>query len=52
MSIGMEQCAPTGLGTGDERERVFAQLADGWNEEKEQIKQMSEEDVRRNLTCP
>lgn len=52
MSIGMEQCAPTGPGSGDERNRVFSELVDGWNDEKEQIKTMTEREVRQEITCP
>lgn len=36
----------------DRRKEIFADLAEGWNREKEQIKQMSETEVRQNLECP
>lgn len=52
MSIGLEQCAPSGSGSQGERQRVFSGLVDGWNAEKEQIKDMSESEVRSNLDCP
>ena len=52
ISIGMEQCAPKGEGSQQARRAVFTQLAQGWNDEKEQIKQMSESEVREQIECP
>lgn len=52
ISIGMRQCAPTGPGTGPERERVFSELVRGWNAEKDEIKSMSESEVRSAISCP
>lgn len=44
MSIGLSQC-------GSDRQ-TFAQLVEVWNREKDDIRQMSQAEVRRNLTCP
>lgn len=52
ISLGMEQCAPSGAGTQDERREIFAGLVEGWNEEKDAISDMSESEVRSSLTCP
>lgn len=52
VSIGMTKCAPTGEGTGRERQRVFRGLVDGWNRQKETIQNMSEREVREQLRCP
>jgi len=52
VKIGLEQCAPTGAGTQDERRQTLAELAEIWNDEKREIKSMTEAEVRSNLTCP
>lgn len=52
MSIGMEQCAPSGRGSQAARRQTFADLADVWNREKDEIRSMSGAEVRQNLTCP
>lgn len=52
ISIGLEQCAPTGEGSGRERQRVFSGLVDGWNREKDEIREMTEREVRSSLNCP
>lgn len=44
MSVGLEQC-------GSDR-GTFADLVEVWNREKEDIKQMSPAEIRRNLVCP
>lgn len=44
ISIGLDQC-------GSDRE-TFSQLAEVWNREKDDIQQMTPDEVRRNLTCP
>lgn len=44
MSIGLNQC-------GNDRQ-TFAQLVDGWNSEKDNIEDMTEEQVRDQLVCP
>lgn len=52
MEIGLEQCAPSGPGTGEARKRVFAGLVDGWNDQKDTIRGMTESEVRNQLVCP
>lgn len=52
IKIGLEQCAPSGQGTGSERNRVFRELVNGWNRDKEEIRRMSESQVRQELVCP
>lgn len=44
MSIGLNQCGNS--------EATFAGLVEVWNNEKEQIRQMTAGEVRQNLTCP
>lgn len=44
MSIGLNQC-------GSDRE-TFAGLVEVWNREKEEIRQMSQAEVRQQLRCP
>lgn len=44
MSIGLNQC-------GSDRQ-TFAGLVEVWNREKDEIKAMSQAEVRQNLTCP
>lgn len=52
MSIGMEQCAPSGPGTQAQRRAVFSELAEGWNRQKDEIKDMTATEVRQELVCP
>lgn len=52
MSIGMQRCAPTGPGTQEERQRVFGELADGWNRNSDVIRELSESQLRDRLRCP
>lgn len=51
MSIGLNQCVPSDA-SQDVRQAQFAALVDVWNREKEEIKAMSQAEVRRNLECP
>lgn len=51
MSIGLDECTSPGM-SQNRRRQVFSDLADGWNRQKEQIKQMSKAEVRKNLDCP
>jgi len=44
MSIGLSQC-------GSDK-RTFGQLVEVWNNEKDDIRNMTAAEVRRNLTCP
>lgn len=44
MSIGLNQC-------GSDRE-TFAALVEVWNREKDDIRTMTQAEVRQNLTCP
>lgn len=52
MSIGLQQCAPSGQGTQRQRNQVFRALVDGWNSEKEQIQEMTPSEVRESVICP
>lgn len=52
MSIGLEQCAPSGSGTQRQRNAVFRELVDGWNREKDQISEMTPAEVRDSIVCP
>lgn len=44
MSIGLNRC-------GSDQE-TFSGLVEVWNREKDEIKAMTQAEVRRNLTCP
>lgn len=52
MSIAMDKCGSDGRGTGDENQRVFREFASLWSDEKDEIKQMSESEVREAIVCP
>lgn len=52
MSIALQQCAPTGEGSQDERREVFSHFVDEWNENKESIKTMSESQLKEAIDCP
>lgn len=44
MSIGLEQC-------GSDKE-TFSELVEVWNRQKDEIREMSQAEVRRTLQCP
>lgn len=44
MSIGLDKCGSS--------QATFAGLVEVWNNEKDEIRQMSRSEVRQNLRCP
>lgn len=44
MSVALNQC-------GND-ESTFAEMVDLWNRETDRIREMSEDDLRRDLECP
>lgn len=52
MSVGLNKCAPTGEGTGPNRRRVFDDLVELWNAERERIEPMSRSELEAALECP
>jgi len=51
LSIGLEQCTNNAM-SNERRKAVFSELAQGWNEQKEEIEAMTEAEVREELVCP
>lgn len=52
MSVGLNKCAPTGPGTGPNRQAVFDDLVELWNDERDRIEEMSERELEAALECP
>lgn len=52
MSIALVKCATTGRGTAKQRQETFSEFARLWTAEKEQIKEMTEAELRDELNCP
>lgn len=51
MSIGLSQCTDASMDP-ERRKQVFAQLAEGWNSEKDTIQDLTESEVRERIECP
>lgn len=51
MAIGLAQCTGPNM-SQRQRKEVFSSLAAGWSREKDRIKQMTKQEVRKSIECP
>lgn len=52
VELVLDECAPSGEGTGPERQRVFRAAVEGWNRDEERIRELTVGEAREELTCP
>lgn len=52
MGLALDKCAPSGEGTQSERQAVFADFVEVWNDNKQTIKGMTRSEARSSIECP